>query len=111
MSPKIAPPIDPPKPTSPATVPTADNGNTSAGMVMIIPDHDCCAKKAMLNSAIAYPTGTCVTSMTAVIINALIPKTHLREASRDFPLRSSWLEVQPPRKLPTPEAAYGIQAK
>src|ERR1039458_10469169 len=48
-TPKIAPPMAPPNPIIPDTDPTAGRGNTSAGSVMMSPDHDCWQKKAMLN--------------------------------------------------------------
>ena len=40
-APKIAPPMAPPKPMRPETVPTAESGKISAGRVMMRPDHDC----------------------------------------------------------------------
>jgi hypothetical protein len=79
-------------------------------MVIINPDHDCCAKNAMLNSANAYETGTCGTSITAGIMAALMPRTSFRARLSDRPLRSKRLEHQPPMKLPMPDAAYGIHA-
>src|ERR1700677_630867 len=107
---KIAPPMPPPNPTSPATDPTADRGKMSAGSVMINPDQDCWQKNAMLNSIKAHPTGTCGTSITTGIISALRPSTNFLEKSSDRPLLRSVLDSHPPRKLPTPDAAYGIQA-
>src|SRR5215475_10926411 len=100
----------PPKPTRPATEPTASRGNKSAGTIITSVDHDCCPKKAMLNSTIASSTGVFVTKNATGITAALRPNAILREKFSERPDFTSRLENQPPQRLPTPEAAYGIQA-
>ncbi len=77
---------------------------------MINPDHDCWQKKAMLNNASAQPTGTCGTSITTGINNALSPSANFRAKSSEWPPRSNVLDSQPPTEPPTPDAAYGIHA-
>ena len=51
--PNTTPPIAPPKPTRPATAPTALRGNRSVGRIITSVDHDCWPKKARLKIAIA----------------------------------------------------------
>src|SRR5438445_9837008 len=99
-----------PKPIRPDTDPTAESGKMSAGRVIIKPDHDCWQKNATLNNANAQPTGTYGTNITTGMNSALRPSANLREKSSDRPLFSRALDNHPPRKLPTPDAAYGIHA-
>src|ERR1700740_1093845 len=101
----------PPKPMSPATDPTELIGMISVGSVIINPDQDCCPKNAMLKSSRAKLTDTCGTKITAGISAALIPSASFLEKFKEYPVFSSLLENQPPRKLPSPDAAYGIHAK
>src|SRR5437016_3794114 len=97
--------MDPPKPTKPATDPTALRGNKSAGKIITCVDHDCCPKNATLNSAIAISTGELVTNATKGITAALNPSAIFREKFNDFPRCNNQLENQPPVKAPTPAAA------
>src|ERR1700744_1863369 len=106
----MAPPIAPPKPIMPATDHTIVRGKKSVGRVMIRLDQACWQKNAMLNNTIAVWTGETDTSITTGMPAAQRPSASLRAKSREYPRRSSQLENQPPAKLPTPEAAYGIHA-
>src|SRR3954451_21320408 len=99
------PPIEPPNPTSPATEPTLDRGNRSAGSTMTTVDQDCCPKKAMLKSTMAKCTGTCVTSKMQGITDTLSPSVSLREKLREWPRRISHPENHPPTRQPTPAQA------
>ena len=95
----------PPNPTSPATLPTALRGKRSVGRIITRVDHDCCPKKAILNSTIASSTGVRVTKNATGIMAALRPNATLRERLSDAPDFSMRLESHPPHRLPTPEAA------
>src|SRR5438128_10933346 len=97
--------MEPPKPTSPATEPTALCGNKSAGRIMTSVDQDCCPKNATLKSAIAISTGERDTKATSGITAALIPRAVLRAKFNERPRCKSQLENQPPVTLPTPAAA------
>ena len=62
----------PPKPTMPASVPTADLGIRSVGKIITSVDHDCCPKNARLKIKITQATECiCGTNITHGISAAL----------------------------------------
>src|SRR6185295_14728848 len=104
------PPIAPPKPTRPATAPTALRGYMSAGRIITSVDHDCCPKYAMLKIVSAQPTGTDGMKSTSGIKAALAPSAILRARFKGTFRVSSQLESHPPARHPAPAAVYGIHA-
>ena len=91
----------PPKPTRPATEPTARRGKMSAGRIITRVDHDCCPKNAMLNSTMAMSTGDHVTKMTSGMTAALAPSAILREKFERMAAPD-----QPAGEPPAHETAY-----
>src|ERR1043166_6902760 len=96
----------PPKPTRPATLPSASSGTRSVGRIITSVDQDCWPKKARLKITITQATdGRGGTKITHDNNAALAPNPALREKFPARPHASSQFKTPPPHRQPMPDAA------